>query len=403
MLSDYINLVFSNFIHRKMRSWLTIIGIFIGITSIVALISLSQGFKNAMNEQFEMIGSDKIILTAKAGFFGIGSGLVLTERDLEAIRDTPGVIEAAGFSFKIAPVLFEREVKYIYITGVPTDSSKKILDEMQNIKISSGRNLMEGDRKKALVGYYLCNKNLFKKNVKVGDKLVINGESFEVVGCLETFGNRQDDNNIMIPLSDAKVVLNEPEKYFEIVLKVSDASEIEKISESIEKRLRKLHNVKKGEEDFSIQTSQDIMRSMNTVLLIVQIVFLGVASISLLVGGVGIMNTMYTSVLERTRDIGVMKAVGAKNSDILQLFLVESGLLGLTGGIIGVLFGILIAKAVEIFSTVYFGTMLLKANISFSLIFGSILFSFLLGVISGVTPALQASRLKPTEALRFNL
>ena len=403
MLVDYINLVFLNFVHRKLRSWLTIIGIFIGITAIVALISLSQGFRNAINEQFEMIGSDKIIITTKAGFFGMGSSLVLTDRDLEAIRETPGVLEAAGFVFKIAPVIFEKEIKYIYITGVPTDNSKEILDEMQNIKVSSGRNLLEGDRKKALVGHYLCNKNLFKKNIKIGDKLIINNEVFEVIGCLETFGNRQDDMNIMIPLSDAKIVLNEPEKYFEIVLKVSDASEIEKVSENVEKKLRKTHNVKKGEEDFSIQTSQDIMRSMNTVLLIVQIVFLGVASISLLVGGVGIMNTMYTSVLERTKDIGVMKAVGAKNSDILKLFIIESGLLGLTGGIIGAVFGILIAKSIEILAILYFGTMLLKAKISFVLIFGSILFAFLLGVVSGVTPALQASKLKPTEALRFNL
>jgi len=403
MLVDYINLVFLNFVHRKLRSWLTIIGIFIGITAIVALISLSQGFRNAINEQFEMIGSDKIIITTKAGFFGMGSSLVLTDRDLEAIRETPGVLEAAGFVFKIAPVIFEKEIKYIYITGVPTDNSKEILDEMQNIKVSSGRNLLEGDRKKALVGHYLCNKNLFKKNIKIGDKLIINNEVFEVIGCLETFGNRQDDMNIMIPLSDAKIVLNEPEKYFEIVLKVSDASEIEKVSENVEKKLRKTHNVKKGEEDFSIQTSQDIMRSMNTVLLIVQIVFLGVASISLLVGGVGIMNTMYTSVLERTKDVGVMKAVGAKNSDILKLFIIESGLLGLTGGIIGAVFGILIAKSIEILAILYFGTMLLKAKISFVLIFGSILFAFLLGVVSSVTPALQASKLKPTEALRFNL
>ncbi|MEM2121792.1 MAG: ABC transporter permease [Candidatus Woesearchaeota archaeon] len=403
MLDVYLNLVFLNFIHRKIRSWLTIIGIFIGITAIVALISLSQGFKIAMNEQFEMIGSDKIIITAKAGFFGMGSSLVLTDKDLEEIRNTPGVIEAAGFTFKIAPVVFDKEVKYLYVTGVPTDRSKVIFDEMQNIRVSYGRNLLEGDKKKALVGYYLCNKNLFKKNIKVGDKIIINGESFEVVGCLETFGNREDDTNIFIPLSDSKIVLNEPEKYFEIIVKVSDSSQIEKISENIEKRLRKLHNVKKGEEDFSLQTSQDIMRSMNTILLIVQIVFLGVAGISLLVGGVGIMNTMYTSVLERTRDIGVMKAVGAKNSDILKLFIIESGMLGLTGGIIGVVFGILIAKSVEFISTIYIGTNLLKANVSFTLIFGSILFAFLIGVISGVTPAIQASKLKPTEALRFTL
>ena len=127
----------------------------------------------------------------------------------------------------------------------------------------------------------------------------------------------------------------------------------------------------------------------------------GIAAISLLVGGIGIMNTMYTSVLERTREIGTMKAVGAKNSDILFLFLFESGLLGLVGGAIGVGIGLGLGKTAEYIATVQLGTNLLQASTDSWLIFGALLFSFIIGALSGVLPAMQASKLKPVDALRY--
>jgi len=127
----------------------------------------------------------------------------------------------------------------------------------------------------------------------------------------------------------------------------------------------------------------------------------GIAAISLIVGGIGVANTMYTSVLERTKEIGTMKAVGAKNSDIMFLFLIESGLLGLIGGVIGVLIGLGLSKIAEYFATVQLGTNLLQASASTNLIIGALIFSFLIGAISGVFPAMQASKLKPVDALRY--
>ena len=144
-----------------------------------------------------------------------------------------------------------------------------------------------------------------------------------------------------------------------------------------------------------------INNSFNNIFAVVQGVLVGIAGISLLVGGVGIMNTMYTSVLERTKEIGTMKAIGAKNSHILFLFLVESGLLGLAGGLIGVIIGLGMAKGTEYAATAYIGSPLLQASMDPLIIFGALSFSFIVGTLSGVLPALQASKLKPVDALRY--
>jgi len=132
----------------------------------------------------------------------------------------------------------------------------------------------------------------------------------------------------------------------------------------------------------------------------VNIIVIGIAAISLFVGGIGIANTMFTSVLERTKEIGTMKAIGAKNSDILSLFLIESGLLGLTGGIIGASLGIILALSVSEIANAALGTTIIQVSISWPLVFVAITFSFVVGIGSGVIPALQASKLKPVEALR---
>ena len=147
-----------------------------------------------------------------------------------------------------------------------------------------------------------------------------------------------------------------------------------------------------------MQTSEELIKSVNTILGVVQAIFIGIAAISLLVGGIGIMNTMYTSVLERTHDIGIMKAIGARNSDILSIFLLESGLLGLAGGAIGVLLGVGLSKLVEYFGSQSVG--MLQASFSWHLIGGALAFSFIVGMISGALPARQASRMHPVEALR---
>ena len=150
-----------------------------------------------------------------------------------------------------------------------------------------------------------------------------------------------------------------------------------------------------------MRTAEQILGTFNNIFAVVQGVLVGIAGISLLVGGIGIMNTMYTSVLERTKEIGTMKAIGAKNSHILLLFLIESGLLGLVGGLIGVIIGLGMAKSAEYLATIYIGSPLLQASMDPIIIFGALAFSFLIGTLSGIFPAMQASRLKPADALRY--
>ena len=400
MFLDYFRIVMLNLAHRRVRTWLTILGIVIGITAVVALISLGQGVKDSINEQFRMMGTDKIIIMSKT--FGLG-GTTLTNADLNAIRKVNGVQDAAGMISKTAPIIFGKELKYTYIGGVPTDKSRKIIEEMKNMKPAQGRLLRANEHNKAVIGQGVANGELFTKKVKIGNEIIINGEKFKVVGIFASFGDKQDDNSVIISLDDAARVLNSKDSFFLIVAKVLPGLKPADVSQLIEKKLRQQHNVKKDAEDFNVQTSDELSRTYGTIILIVQIIFIGIAAISLFVGGVGIMNSMYTAVLERIREIGIMKAVGAKVSNILLLFMMESGLLGFIGGGIGIVLGVLLSKGVERVAILKFGTSLVQAHISLTLILGSLLFAFLVGMLSGLAPALRASRLKPIDALRFRM
>ncbi|MDY6773674.1 MAG: ABC transporter permease, partial [Candidatus Nanohaloarchaea archaeon] len=174
----------------------------------------------------------------------------------------------------------------------------------------------------------------------------------------------------------------------------------EKVKENIERSLRQERGLEKGNEDFTVSTPQDILSSFQSVLGIVQAIVVGIASISLLVGGVGIMNTMYTAVKERTREIGVMKAVGAEDHQILVLFLLESGLIGLVGGLVGVITGLGISKGF-VFAARQYSALPLEAAVSWELVAGALLFAFLVGAVSGVMPARNAAKLDPADALRY--
>ena len=299
-----------------------------------------------------------------------------------------------------ALVNFRDEEKTSFITGIPLDeNSREILEDSQSFKILEGRDLRQGDKYKIIVGYDVARGDLFSKEVHVRDKLKIKGKEFKVVGILEKIGNRMDDSTVVIPLEVAREIFDLKDEYRMIIAKVKNGEKPSKVAEDIKKALRRERGLKEGEEDFAVETTEDLIKSFNTILGIVSIVLIGIAAISLLVGGVGIMNTMYTSVLERTRDIGIMKAIGAKDRDILIIFLFESGFIGLIGGIIGCILGIALALGVTQFASVA-GYGFLEAKVSLDLILFAIGFSFIAGAISGILPASRASRLQPVEALR---
>jgi putative ABC transport system permease protein len=169
----------------------------------------------------------------------------------------------------------------------------------------------------------------------------------------------------------------------------------------IKESLRRLRNVKEGEEDFSVQTTDDLRESFDAILSIIQVVLTGIALISLVVGAVGITNTMYTAVLERTKEIGIMKAVGARNEDILKIFLIESGLLGLMGGLVGVALGLGISYLASVIAAQALGSAIIKFVAPWWLIVGALVFGFVIGAAAGYLPARQAANMRPVDSLRY--
>ena len=407
MISDLFRLAVTNLLHRSLRSKLTIIGIFIGIAAVVSLISVGQGLQESINKQFESLGANTI--TVMAGGSGAllsgapGSGAItaqITEDDLRVVESTRGVKSAAGILFKLGTLKFDDKVKYSYVMGMSQDRVSKQLMESQGFKIIEGRELRSGDRFSVVIGYNLAFGDFFPKKVKLRDKILIEGKEFRVVGIADKLGNPQDDSQLYITLDIFRETFNEPKKFAMIYADVLDGYTTDQVAENLKKELRRSRGVKEGEEDFTISTPQQLAEVFANVFGIVQVFIVGIAAISLLVGGIGIMNSMYTSVVERTKEIGVMKAVGARNEDVLMLFLFESGLLGLIGGAFGVLIGISLAKLVEIIA-VSAGYGFLSVLITPELIIGALIFSFVVGAVSGLLPARRAAQLNPVDALRY--
>ena len=403
MILDYIKLVIINLAHRKLRSLLTIIGIFIGIAAVVSLLSLGQGVNFAIREQFEKMGADKIVVLPASGQMGLLSASFaskpLTEKDVDKISKIRGVDIAAGIIFKSARVIFGKETKYVFVTGIPLDETKEIIKTMQQFEIEKGKDLNEENKYEAVVGHDFAY-DLFEREVKPGDEIEIEGKKFKVVGILEKIGNRMDDTSVVISIKIAKDIFDVEDEISIIFVKVKKGVDVNSVAEEIKEKLRKLKNEEEGEESFQVQTSAQLMERVQTILSLFQIMLVGIAAISLLVGGIGIMNTQYTSVLERTREIGIMKAIGASNLDVMLIFLIEAGIIGLVGGIIGCILGIGMAKLIEIYAA-NTGFSTLKAYVDSTLILGSLAFSFFIGAISGFAPARRAAKLQPAEALRY--
>jgi len=203
-----------------------------------------------------------------------------------------------------------------------------------------------------------------------------------------------------MPEDDMKDVLNIEDESDLLIIKVDNPEYMQEIADEITRKLRKDRHEKEGEEDFSVQTPTQVFAAVTTILDVIKIVVGGIAAISLLIGVIGVANTMFTSVLERTKEIGVMKAIGARRRNILAIFLIESSFLGLVGGILGAIIGISIAFLAAHFANTALGSSLLLVTISWHLTLSSVALALILGIIAGTVPAMQASRLHPVEALR---
>lgn len=380
------------------------IGIFIGVALVVGLISLGQGMQNAIIGQFSSLGTNTITVQAAGGGFGppgTMQSITIGQSDLHVIQKVAGVDEAFGRLIEPVTVETKKKKSFGYMASIPNVASERQLSLTIPFEftIEEGRMLGRDEKSGVIIGNKLSTGDSYGDPLRVGDKLMLNGKSFDVVGVLEKTGNPQFDTVFWLNEDVVRTLIGDDEKFGLIVARVEDGKDVDAVKEAIAKDLRKKRDVKLGREDFSVETAQETIDSLNSILGAVKAVLIGIATISLLVGGVGITNTMYTSVLERTREIGIMKAIGATNNDILSIFLIESGMLGLAGGLIGIAIGLGLAFLVQFVSSAGGGAALIEAYVSFGLIFGALAFSFVVGAIAGVTPARQASKMKPVEAL----
>ena len=405
MFTDYISLALRNVRKRGIRSWLTMLGVFIGIASVVSLISLGQGLENAIVGQFGALSVDTLLVQgADTGFSPPGSTSVrkMSTDDLELIEKVSGVRIAIPRHLRVAEIIFNDVLDFAGVGSIPEDKEKMgEIYESLNIETAQGKLLEAGDFGKIVLGNDFIDTEFYGKPIRLGSQLEIEGKNFEVKGILKETSTFTLNGAILMMEEDMRSVFEIPDDEIDfIVVRVGDENQIEQVADEISRKLRKDRNQDIGEEDFEVQTPIQSLATVNTILNVINIVVIGIALISLLVGGIGIANTMFTSVLERTKEIGIMKAIGAKNSNILSVFMIEAGVLGLVGGIVGAIIGLGLAFAVSKIANAALGSVILSVAPSMPLVFSSVGFALLIGIASGLFPAYQASKLNPVEALR---
>ena len=397
MVSEYFTFAYKSLSQQKSRAALTLLGMIIGIAVIVALISLGTGMRASISGNLEKVGADRINIFP-AGLFSGGMGgppqetVPFSEKELNEIARLPGVKDVQPYFFRSGEVKFRNEVAFVNIGG-GTEEILEIYSNFYNLK--EGRYVKDFDTRAVDIGIRLA-EDTFETDIRVGDFIEVNGKKFEVVGIFTEIGNQQDDTTVYMPIKAGQTLYDARGEISMMIATADDERKVKLTADRIEVRLKKL----RGGKDFEIATTADFAKQINQVLGVLTFVLGGIASISIIVGGVIIMNTMLMSVFERTPEIGILKATGAKQKTILLLFLTEAGFVGLVGGILGFIVGAALSIIIDIIGTAYVGSMF-QTKITIELVIGSILFSFIVGAISGLYPAWQASKLRPIEALRY--
>ena len=388
----YASISFAYLKHRKIRAWLTIIGIVIGIAAIFALISAGSGLENALNYQFSKMGTQHLVITPGMRV-GYSVGLSLDKDMPSRVENVKGVEYVIPIVVGNALVKYKKDENYLMVSGYDTSVYEKGLADL-DIHPIQGRALKKHDRGVALLGYKAA-KDAFDSEVTIRKKITVNGYEFKVIGILENTGT-QFDERVYLPIEEAREVLNKTDEISIIRVKVLDGFDVMEVTEKIKRELLRFYD----ENDFRVFSPSQLVSQLGTIISLVEFILAGIAAISLLVGGIGIMNAMFSSVLERTREIGVMKAVGATNKAVMLVFLLESGFLGMFGGVAGSFIGYGFSKLIEFIAKSYgFEFLLIKFDIWLFLF--CIGFAFLVGVISGLIPARRAAKLNPVDALHY--
>jgi putative ABC transport system permease protein len=391
---------------NKLRSGLTILGIVIGVAAVVAMLGVGQGAQNTITSSISGIGSNLLFVFPGNMTEEVRNVQPLTTNDVAALQDSLEAPSIAGVAPTISgnvTVTYGREKVTTTVEGITPDYAL-----VRNYTVTEGDFINSeqqlGKASVVLLGPDVA-ENLFgRTDGIVGETVRIEGQPFRVIGILESKGGGSfgsQDNIVMVPITtaQARLINRNRDRVDVIYISAISADDVNQASEEVAQILRYRHRTAIGADDFTIFSQQDFVTTAKTITGVFTIFLGGVAAISLLVGGIGIMNIMLVSVTERTREIGLRKALGARKRDILIQFLTESSLLSLFGGIIGIIFGWLIAFVI--------GKIAAANNTPFTPTIGidaillATLFSTAVGLFFGIYPANRAANLEPVEALRY--
>ncbi|MFZ3382453.1 MAG: ABC transporter permease [Candidatus Methanoperedens sp.] len=409
---DIFKLSLSHVRKSKMRSWLTIIGIVIGVAAIVAIISIGEGMQASVQKSLGSLGAD--LITVSPGYSratGMGGGhgpegggastVNLTDKDLNAIKQVSGVLYAYGMVSGRSDMILGTEKTSVSISGVDTAVWRSIV----TTELESGRYLQPGDSNAVVIGYSLAH-TVFLQPITQNRPITIGGKTFKVVGIFaQSGGFGGTDYAVYMPADSARDVITETverNQFSSITVKITDQNMAEIVKTDIETKLMASRHVNSRTRDFTVTAFASIQQQISSVTQAITLFLGAIAAVSLLVGAVGIANTMFMSVMERTRQIGLLKALGATDTEVMKLFLIESGLFGVVGGVIGITLGVLISVLISSIGLSIAGPGgAMTTVIPPSLIIFALAFSIIVGVLSGVMPARNAAKMNPVDALRF--
>ena len=398
---DMVSYSMRNLRHQKVRTWLTIVGIVVGVAAVIVLVGLADGLRSSVSSQLAAFGPKTIIVSPVSLEGGIGGGSAnlrptlgkLFERDAEKIERIEGVHLATKVIMTNLDMKFRDKHISASVYGVEPDG----YTETTSIKIGEGRFLQPGDKRVAVVGYSIANDNFGDDKINVNNMIELGGQQYRVVGILQKSGSSfgPGDSSVFVSYDDGRELAGDALAEREINgirIIVDEGFDTEEVADRIEFALASQHKVPVDDKDFTLITPKFIEDQVNSILGTLTLFLGAVSGIALVVGGVGISNTMFVSVMERTKEIGVLKSVGAQNWQIERLFLVEAAMIGLVGGVLGVLFGIIVVLLLSVFG--------INATPSIPTVLISFIIAMSVGMAGGFIPARNAAKIPAVEAMR---